>query len=179
MQSGLRLRDAGLRLQRGRLCLRRLVLRLGAVQRRLADVLLLIELPLALDILGRHVQQGLRLAQLRVARTRRLFGSAGVDARQHLAGLDRLAGLDLQRGDRAGNLRCHRCLPDGLDHAVEAAEHGALAAAYRRRGQRRGGCRCHRRLQEQAQCQDQGKGACRHRQVLCSGLDAFIICAIN
>ena len=61
-----------------------------------------------------------RRAHLRVASRSVLLGGAGVQARQHLTGLDAVAGLDRQREHSTGYLGCDHGLAHCLDHSVES-----------------------------------------------------------
>ena len=136
-ESRLRLRDPGLRLQRVDLGLGRLPLGLAALERGLADVLLLVQLPLPRQLAGGHLELGLRRLDLGRAGRHALLGRAGVNAQQLLAGLDPVAGLDLQRDDGAGDLGREPGLAHRLDHAVQAGlVRLARRAAQLHRGQR-------------------------------------------
>ena len=127
-KAGLGARRAGLSELRRDLRLGRLELRFGALERGLAGVVLLEQLLLAVEFLGRHFERGARRLDLRVAGGDVLLRRPRVDPCQHLAGFDDIANLHVDGDDRAGHLRGHDRLPDGFHDAVEA---GGLAGARR------------------------------------------------
>jgi hypothetical protein len=86
----------------------------------LADIALLEELLLALEVLGGHVQRSASGHHLGVAGGSVLVGSPGVDACQHLAGLDGVADFDVECNHGASHLRGQNGLAHSLDDTVES-----------------------------------------------------------
>ena len=103
----------------------RLEFGLGALQRGLADVVLLEELLLAFEVLARHVQRGAGGLHLGVAGGCVLVGRAGVDTHQHLAGGDAVAHLGVQLDDGARNLGGEHGRAQGFNDAIEGRCGGA------------------------------------------------------
>ena len=131
MQPGLRGRHTGLCLQRGHLRLGCTPLRLGAIERRLADVALGKQLLLAFVLLGCHVQAGLGCGHLCAAGRRALTGHARVDTRQLLPGFHGVTGLDRQGHDGARHLGREQRLAHRLDLGIHAAPAGAAGGLHR------------------------------------------------
>ena len=149
VEARLRARRARRRELRRSLRLRGLELRLGPVERSLADVALLEQL---------RWRSSSRVAASCAARAAwtcaapapACCSAARASSRsQHLAGLDAVAGLDVERDDRAGHLRRHDGLAHRLDDAVESLDAlspddctGAVASAVpvaHARGRRQSG----------------------------------------
>ena len=86
----------------------------------LADVALLKELLLAFEVFRCQVQRSASRHHLGIAGGRVLVGSPGVDACQHLAGLDGIADFDVECNHGTGHLRGQNGLAHGFDDTVEA-----------------------------------------------------------
>ena len=112
--------------------LRGLELGLGALERCPADVVLRVQLLLALEFLRRRLLRGARRLDLGRARGRSLLGGARVEPEQHLAGLHRVAGLDIERDHGARYLGGDDRLSNRLDDAVIGGVLAAASAAHHR-----------------------------------------------
>ena len=120
MKARLRFSRTGLRLQRFDLCLCRQPLRLGPVQRGLADELHLQQLLLALQFSGGDIQSRLRGLDLRCAASHILLCSPCVNAHQRLTRLHAVARPHQHGHDGSGHLRRQGGLAHSLDHGLQA-----------------------------------------------------------